>query len=114
LYVGRISREKNLDILAQAFRRIENQTSALNLILVGDGPYRKEMQKELKGSRGLFTGELTGDALAQTYASSDLFVFPSSTEAAFLQMWELYKDKTPSTTFSSKDFSLDQILPLAS
>jgi len=80
LYVGRISKEKNLDILAQAFKRIEKRVANARLVLVGDGPYRKEMQKELKGSRVLFTGEITGEALAQAYASSDLFVFPSSTD----------------------------------
>ncbi|MFP4531903.1 MAG: glycosyltransferase [Desulfobacterales bacterium] len=80
LYVGRISREKNLEILVQAFRQIEKQVPNVRLILVGDGPYRKEMEKELKGSRAMFTGELTGEALARAYASSDVFVFPSSTD----------------------------------
>ena len=80
LYVGRISKEKSLDVLVQAFKRIEKQVPHTRLILVGDGPYRREMQKELKGARVLFTGEITGEALAQAYASSDLFIFPSSTD----------------------------------
>lgn len=80
LYVGRISREKNLGLLVQAFKEVEKQGLNVRLILVGDGPYRKEMQKELQGCVALFAGELTGDALAHAYASSDLFVFPSSTD----------------------------------
>ncbi len=80
LYVGRISREKSLEVLVQAFKTIEQQVPGARLIMVGEGPYRKEMQSELRGSRVLFTGELTGDALARAYASSDLFLFPSATD----------------------------------
>jgi glycosyltransferase involved in cell wall biosynthesis len=80
LYVGRISREKNLGMLVEAFKKIEIRASDARLILVGDGPYRKEMENKLNGSRVLFTGELTGERLAWAYASSDLFVFPSATD----------------------------------
>ncbi|MGM0453308.1 MAG: glycosyltransferase [Thermodesulfobacteriota bacterium] len=80
LYVGRISREKNLETLVAAFRRLEASGKNIDLIIVGDGPYKKEMQAALKGSRAFFTGLLTGHRLAQAYASSDLFVFPSTTD----------------------------------
>jgi len=80
LYVGRISREKNLDILAEAFRQLAAAGSLAELILVGDGPYKKSLEKQLAGSRATFTGELTGERLAQAYASSDIFVFPSVTD----------------------------------
>ncbi|MGA7877143.1 MAG: glycosyltransferase [Desulfoferrobacter sp.] len=42
-----------------------------------DGPY---MQEELKGTPTVFTGYLQGEDLAAIYASSDLFVFPSTTD----------------------------------
>ena len=80
LYVGRISREKNLDILAEAFRQLAAAGSPAELILVGDGPYKKSLEKQLAGSRATFTGELTGERLAQAYAASDIFVFPSVTD----------------------------------
>jgi glycosyltransferase involved in cell wall biosynthesis len=80
LYVGRISKEKNLGMLVEAFKKIERQVPDARLILVGDGPYRKEMENKLNGFRVLFTGELTGERLARAYASSDLFVFPSATD----------------------------------
>ncbi len=80
LYVGRLSREKNLEVLVRAFKTIEQQIPGARLIMVGEGPYRKEMQKQLRDSRAFFTGELTGDALARAYASSDLFLFPSATD----------------------------------
>jgi glycosyltransferase involved in cell wall biosynthesis len=80
LYVGRVSREKNLAQLAEAFRAIQTVRPECTLAVVGDGPYREEMAAELKGWPCLFTGYLDGDDLAAAYASADLFVFPSTTD----------------------------------
>jgi len=80
IYVGRISKEKDLDILAAAFVELCTIRQDVSLVLVGDGPYRQEMEASLAGLPVLFTGMLHGDALAQAYASADLFVFPSTTD----------------------------------
>ena len=80
LYVGRISREKNLDVLAEAFKTLCRKYNNLHLVIVGDGPYRKEIQKDLASYPATFTGTLDGNDLSQAYASADLFVFPSSTD----------------------------------
>ncbi|WP_291319013.1 glycosyltransferase [Desulfonatronospira sp.] len=80
LYVGRISKEKNLQILEKAFQKICEHTSKVHLVIVGDGPYRYEMEYRLKDYPATFTGYLQGEELSQAYASSDLFVFPSSTD----------------------------------
>lgn len=79
LYVGRVSKEKNLEKLARVFRTVCRR-QALHLVVVGDGPYLKEMQQELAGSPVTFTGYLEGEDLAAVYASCDLFVFPSTTD----------------------------------
>ena len=80
LYVGRVSKEKNLELLCRAFQKIHNLGYNTGLVIVGDGPYREEMQKMLEGYPVLFTGYKTGDELHCLYASSDLFVFPSTTD----------------------------------
>ena len=82
LYVGRISKEKDLDVLAEAFRKAQAAMSGrdVRLVIVGDGPYREEMERELAGQPVLFTGVLRDEALAEAYASADLFVFPSTTD----------------------------------
>lgn len=80
LYVGRVSKEKNLPLLAKTFKSLARERPDLNLIVVGDGPYCAEMQQELKGTRAIFTGYLTGEDLAAVYASCDLFLFPSTTD----------------------------------
>ncbi|CCO22425.1 glycosyltransferase [Maridesulfovibrio hydrothermalis] len=80
LYVGRVSREKNLDVLTEAFKTVSSIRSELHLVVVGDGPYLKEMKQKLAGLPATFTGYLGGEDLAQCYASSDVFVFPSATD----------------------------------
>lgn len=91
LYVGRISKEKDLDIIVRAWPRIAkiaefSSGKALNprseispaLAIVGDGPYLPELRALLPGA--IFTGYLAGVDLARAYASADLFLFPSTTD----------------------------------
>jgi glycosyltransferase involved in cell wall biosynthesis len=80
LYVGRVSKEKNLELLADTFIRVAESCFACSLVIIGDGPYREEMEERLAGYPVLFTGFLEGDELAGGYASADLFVFPSATD----------------------------------
>jgi glycosyltransferase involved in cell wall biosynthesis len=80
LYAGRVSREKNLELLADAFIELQAAGSAAWLVIAGDGPYREEMMRKLKGHKAIFTGFLSQTDLAQAYASSDLLVFPSTTD----------------------------------
>ena len=80
LYVGRVSKEKNMPLLVQAFKRLNRQNPNLHLVVVGDGPYCEEMKKELAKYPCTFTGYLTGNELAEAFASADLFVFPSTTD----------------------------------
>ena len=80
LYVGRVSQEKGLDVLTTAFAKAAKMRDGLQLVVVGDGPYLTEMKRTLKGLPVTFTGVLKGEALAQAYASADLFVFPSATD----------------------------------
>jgi glycosyltransferase involved in cell wall biosynthesis len=81
LYVGRISKEKNLDVLVDAWRQLHEShgsASPLALALVGDGPYRAELSKMIP--EAIFTGYLSGEQLATAFASADVFVFPSTTD----------------------------------
>jgi glycosyltransferase involved in cell wall biosynthesis len=80
LYVGRVSKEKNLELLVRAFKQLLIRFKNVSLTVVGDGPYLDEMQSELKDTPAVFTGYLEGNRLASIYASSDLFVFPSTTD----------------------------------
>ncbi|MBE3560023.1 MAG: glycosyltransferase family 1 protein [Ktedonobacteraceae bacterium] len=78
LYVGRVSWEKNLRLLVQAYRQMDHATC--HLVVVGDGPALAEIQHELCDVPATFTGYLTDKSLAEAYASADIFAFPSYTE----------------------------------
>lgn len=80
LYVGRVSKEKNLPILVEAFNHLSGEQRDVHLIIVGEGPYLEEMKKELSEKPVTFTGYLAGEDLAAAYASSNIFVFPSTTD----------------------------------
>jgi glycosyltransferase involved in cell wall biosynthesis len=78
LYVGRISREKDLDVLANAYHRLRGEGLSVQLFVVGQGPYSQALSEILPDA--VFTGYLTGVELATAYASADVFVFPSTTD----------------------------------
>lgn len=80
LYVGRISKEKDLNVLARAFMDLTRSIPDVELVLVGDGPYMKELQEILAGTPAIFTGYREGEELATIYASCDVFAFPSATD----------------------------------
>ena len=77
LYVGRISKEKELEFLSRVVERMRGDTET-SFAFVGEGPLLPELKKKLP--HALFTGPLHGADLSSAYASADLFVFPSTTD----------------------------------
>ncbi|MCR9160969.1 MAG: glycosyltransferase [Nannocystaceae bacterium] len=81
VYVGRVSLEKNLPFLAKLFKHLVDEHGLdIQLGIVGEGPYLEKMKEELEGYPVCFTGYLQGDELAASYASSDVMMFPSTTD----------------------------------
>lgn len=80
LYVGRVSREKGLDLLPPLTERLQRSGLRHRLVVVGDGPMRDELSDRCTGA--VFTGTLSHADVAVAMASADLFVFPSRTDTA--------------------------------
>ena len=78
LSVGRLAPEKNLPLLLQAFDAFAERRPDARLVLVGDGPMRKRLERERPDV--VFAGLRRGVDLATHYASGDIFLFPSQTE----------------------------------
>ncbi|HTY60117.1 MAG TPA: glycosyltransferase family 1 protein [Bacteroidota bacterium] len=78
LFAGRLVWEKDLRTLAEAYRIVTARRSDALFVLAGDGPVRGELTAMMPGA--LFLGQIGGTELSAAYASSDLFVFPSTTE----------------------------------
>jgi len=79
LYVGRVAPEKGLDQFLQC-------THPGTKIVVGDGPALGALKRRYPTA--VFTGRLTGGALAAAYAAVDCFVFPSRSDTFGLVMIE--------------------------
>ncbi|WP_242868718.1 glycosyltransferase family 4 protein [Desulfotomaculum copahuensis] len=79
LYVGRLAPEKDLDVLFNAWRIVRRRLPGAQLVVTGDGPLAGELRQN-HGHEVVFTGYRHGEELAAIYASSDIFVFPSTTE----------------------------------
>ncbi|HEX4033956.1 MAG TPA: glycosyltransferase [Solirubrobacteraceae bacterium] len=79
LYTGRVSKEKNIDLLADAFLLAHARDPRLHLSVAGGGPELPRLRERL-GEHATFLGWLEGAALARAYASADVFCFPSETD----------------------------------
>lgn len=90
-YVGRVSVEKNVHTLMEAFKKLPNQEK-LRLLIVGDGD--KELISELKEIKNC---HVTGfvDNVNEYLHSMDIFVMPSLTETTSLATLEAMSTGLP-------------------
>ncbi len=84
IYVGRLSAEKQIERIKPVLEALPET----RLALVGDGPYRQQLEKIFNNTATNFIGYLSGKDLASAYASGDAFLFPSSTETLGLVLLE--------------------------
>lgn len=90
LNVGRVAVEKNLP----AFLNLRLPGSK---VVVGDGPDLARLKQEYPDVT--FLGTLTGDRLADVYASADVFVFPSRTDTFGIVLLEALASGLPVAAF---------------
>lgn len=101
LYVGRISKEKNMESF------FELNIPGTIKIAVGDGPEKVRYERQYPDTT--FVGFKTGKYLAESYASADVFVFPSMWDTFGLVQIEAASCGTPIATFSDSISSKDII-----
>ena len=90
LTVGRVAVEKNLE----AFLSLDLPGTK---VVVGDGPARASLERAYPDV--VFLGARHGEALAETYASADVFVFPSRTDTFGLVLLEALASGVPVAAF---------------
>ena len=95
VYVGRISAEKNLAILSDIMPLLREKVPGARLAMVGAGPQLEQMKKEFDPAYTVFTGYMSGEPLAQAFASADIFAFPSQTETLGLVALESFASGVP-------------------
>jgi 1,2-diacylglycerol 3-alpha-glucosyltransferase len=82
LYSGRISPEKNLEILIPTIEKVVTEEPDTKLVFVGDFEYREALEeawvrKSVARDSIIFAGRLPRDKLGVAYGGADVFVFPS-------------------------------------
>lgn len=90
LYVGRIAREKNLEAFLDL--RLDGRK-----VVIGDGPYLSYLRSRYPDVT--FTGLKSGEELACSYASADVFVFPSRSDTFGLVLLEAMASGVPIAAF---------------
>lgn len=101
LYVGRVSKEKNLDNMIKGFLSLLEENPEVDLVIVGDGPYCEELRARYPHRRIAFTGFLYGEELQTAYASADAFVFPSMTDTFGNAVLEAHASGLPAIVSNS-------------
>lgn len=106
IFVGRLIKEKNVDILIEAIYHLRNSILDLNCHVIGDGP-EKERLVGLTGRYGLldnvkFSGFMDYDEVISHVKSSKVLVLPSSREGFGMVVVEAFACGTPVITVESQ------------
>ena len=91
LYVGRLGREKNIDMIKDVLQRIPQ----CRLAIVGAGPAEEELREHFAGTDTIFMGLMSGEALSRAYAAADVFVMPSESETLGFVVLEAMASEVP-------------------
>ena len=78
LFAGRLVWEKDVMTLAETYKIISSQRNDIKFILAGDGPAKEELKTLMPDA--IFLGQQSVNDLSVSFASADIFVFPSTTE----------------------------------
>ena len=82
LYVGRLAKEKNTLEILRCQKSVSRYGTAL--MIIGDGPYRAEIEEQVKelgiSDSVIFTGMIEPDKVAEYYQAGDFFVSASTSE----------------------------------
>ena len=110
LFVGRLGKEKNIDFLLECQKDLVNEIPNLKLVIVGDGPERKEFETRVKklklDSSVTFTGMVPWVDVPSYYQAATLFVTASKTETQGLTVIEAMAASIPPICINDESFTL--------
>ncbi len=88
LYTGRISRDKDLDVILYTFHVLEKKYPNIYLLMAGEGPHRKEFMSHYNSDRIVWLGRMNRETLPDFYSGCDLMLFPSTTDTFGMSVLE--------------------------
>ncbi len=98
IFVGRMSNEKNIDFLIQAFAKISEHRHDIKLLFVGDGPNLADFKAKVKTlnlKNIIFVGSIPHEKTSTYYQAGNLFVFSSYTDTQGLVLMEAVASGLP-------------------
>ena len=92
IFVGRLAKEKNVDLLLEAQKVINEKNNKINLIIVGDGPDMDEYKKTVKklgiSKNVFFVGKVPWEDIPKYYRVANIFATASTSETQGLTVIE--------------------------
>jgi glycosyltransferase involved in cell wall biosynthesis len=89
LFTGRVSQDKNMDVIIDTFLRACEKRNDLNLIIAGDGPYLDELTDKFGDKENIyFLGRIDRVHLPELYSAADIFLFPSEADTFGMSVLE--------------------------
>lgn len=99
LFVGRLGKEKNIQLIIKSMPKILAQNPNTRLLIVGDGPYAEELKtlaKELRLSKNItFAGLFDRAKTFASFKAADIFCFASMTDTQGLVLNESAIESKP-------------------
>ncbi len=97
IYIGRLAKEKNIGSIFEFIKEVCEEQQ--RMLIVGDGPYREELEKKAKDmgiyERLIFTGMVEPDIIARYYKAGDIFVSASNSETQGITYMEAMASGLP-------------------
>ncbi|BBM35388.1 glycosyltransferase [Pseudoleptotrichia goodfellowii] len=110
VYIGRIAKEKSIDVLIDMFSKIKDET--FKFMIVGRGPVVDELKNQAENlginDRVIFAGEVPHDKVPVYYQMGDVFLNASVSETQGLTFVEAMAAKTPVN--ARYDLNLEDLL----
>lgn len=97
LSLSRLSKEKNIAAVLEAYAKVVQQADNVKLVIVGDGPERSvlEEQARMLNISPLFVGEIEHEEVSRYYQAADLYVNASMSETQGLTYLEAFANRLP-------------------
>lgn len=98
LYVGRLEKEKNVDLIIDSFQIVRKEVQDCLLVIIGDGTQRKDLERiagQEEGDGVRFMGSQPSEVVRDYMVASDVFCLASSFESGPLVVLESLASGTP-------------------
>jgi glycosyltransferase involved in cell wall biosynthesis len=120
LFVGRLARQKGLDLLLDAWEFVREAIPGSTLLVVGDGPEMPEVKRRASGMNGSVLIAGARQDVSTWYSAADLVVLPSRYEGMALTPLEAMASGVSVVGFDVQGFaesmgatgSVDVVLPV--